>query len=349
MRQRIRWGQLRWAQWGQIGLTFSDERPTLELAIRARVEKPDGQLQEHVARSEGTSQLDPWKRRVHHLLGAVEVRNLVGACVHGDSVRQLATRFRVHRSTVVNHLERADVARRPDVAKLWPTDIAEAAELCAEARLPSSATRSQSTRRGPRCTASRRSSAAPDVLEAFSAVYRRVLPDMPVFHRMMPSLGGYSAFLATAADGIRKVGAFGDPTQWRFDWERPYTRDEWLDEGPLLAPTASSPRRSWTSSGGQRGRDRRRGGQLCDAVRRRGGHRGANRCRLIRLHEPSAAGGDGSPDQDAGQTPSHHRTSRRYDSVATPSELSIRRFRRGALAPISRALRPLRMTMLSAR
>jgi hypothetical protein len=34
------------------------------------------------------------------------------------------------------------------------------------------------------------------------------------------------------ADGIREVGAFGDPEQGRFDWERSYTRDEWLDQLP---------------------------------------------------------------------------------------------------------------------
>ncbi|WP_424530287.1 hypothetical protein ACOZ38_11610 [Sphaerisporangium viridialbum] len=35
-----------------------------------------------------------------------------------------------------------------------------------------------------------------------------------------------------AADGIREVGAFSEPEQWRFDWERSYTRDEWLDQLP---------------------------------------------------------------------------------------------------------------------
>jgi hypothetical protein len=38
---------------------------------------------------------------------------------------------------------------------------------------------------------------------------------------------------AKAADGIRQAGRFGEPEQWRFDWERSYTRDEWLD----LLPT----------------------------------------------------------------------------------------------------------------
>jgi hypothetical protein len=28
------------------------------------------------------------------------------------------------------------------------------------------------------------------------------------------------------------VGAFGEPEQWQFDWDQPYTRDEWLDQVP---------------------------------------------------------------------------------------------------------------------
>jgi hypothetical protein len=38
----------------------------------------------------------------------------------------------------------------------------------------------------------------------------------------------------TAADGIRQAGAFGDPEQWRFGWDRPYTRGEWLDQVPTF-------------------------------------------------------------------------------------------------------------------
>jgi len=73
-----------------------------------------------------------------------------------------------------------------------------------------------------------------DLAEAFSAVYRRVLPDSPFSRGTMPGLDSYSAFFTKAADGIQQAGAFGEPEQWRFDWDRPYTRDEWLD----LAPTA---------------------------------------------------------------------------------------------------------------
>ncbi len=74
----------------------------------------------------------------------------------------------------------------------------------------------------------------PDLAEAFSAIYRRVLPDSPFSRGIMPGLDGYSAFFTKAADGIRQATAFGDPEQWRYDWDRSYTRDEWLE----LVPTS---------------------------------------------------------------------------------------------------------------
>jgi hypothetical protein len=37
-----------------------------------------------------------------------------------------------------------------------------------------------------------------------------------------------------AVDGMRQAGAFGGPEQWRFEWERPYTRDEWLEQVPTF-------------------------------------------------------------------------------------------------------------------
>ena len=38
-----------------------------------------------------------------------------------------------------------------------------------------------------------------------------------------------------AASGVRETGAFvKDIEQWRFDWERPYSRDEWLDAVPTF-------------------------------------------------------------------------------------------------------------------
>jgi SAM-dependent methyltransferase len=72
-----------------------------------------------------------------------------------------------------------------------------------------------------------------DVADAFAAVHQRVLPDSPFdLQPARQTLDGYQALFTKAADGIREVGGFGDPEQWRFDWERSYTRAEWLDQLP---------------------------------------------------------------------------------------------------------------------
>jgi SAM-dependent methyltransferase len=71
-----------------------------------------------------------------------------------------------------------------------------------------------------------------DLGEAISAVYRRLFPGS-VFSRAGTSgLDGYSTILTTAEDGIRQARAFADPERWRFVWEHPYTREEWLDQVP---------------------------------------------------------------------------------------------------------------------
>jgi SAM-dependent methyltransferase len=73
-----------------------------------------------------------------------------------------------------------------------------------------------------------------DVAEAVIRVCRRVMPDAPFDFQAMTkeALDGYQVLLAKAADGIREVGGFGEPEQWRFDWEWSYTRDAWLDQMP---------------------------------------------------------------------------------------------------------------------
>jgi SAM-dependent methyltransferase len=72
----------------------------------------------------------------------------------------------------------------------------------------------------------------PAVAEAFSAVYRRVVPDLPYEPWTTRSVDPSSSFFTRPADGIRAAGAFSEPEHWRFAWQRSYTRDEWIDQLP---------------------------------------------------------------------------------------------------------------------
>ncbi|GAA2428463.1 class I SAM-dependent methyltransferase [Actinomadura vinacea] len=73
-----------------------------------------------------------------------------------------------------------------------------------------------------------------EVAEPFAAAYRRAVPDSPLNGQpARRPLDLYQAAYAQVADKIRETEQFNDPEQWRFDWERSYTRDQWLD----LLPT----------------------------------------------------------------------------------------------------------------
>jgi SAM-dependent methyltransferase len=72
----------------------------------------------------------------------------------------------------------------------------------------------------------------PDVAAVFGTVYQRVLPELPATNWDRNVLNLYSGMFTKAADGIGSTGAFGEPEQWRFEWEQDYTRDEWLDQVP---------------------------------------------------------------------------------------------------------------------
>ncbi|MCK2215406.1 class I SAM-dependent methyltransferase [Actinomadura sp. ATCC 31491] len=75
------------------------------------------------------------------------------------------------------------------------------------------------------------------IAEALNAALRRVAPDSPFAAGSPPPAQEiYRRMFDTFADGIRDSGAFGEPEQWRFDTERHYTREEWLD----LLPTTGS-------------------------------------------------------------------------------------------------------------
>ncbi|MEU8735209.1 class I SAM-dependent methyltransferase [Streptomyces tendae] len=73
-----------------------------------------------------------------------------------------------------------------------------------------------------------------EVAEPLAAALRRVAPDSPFGNQpARRPLETYQAGYAKIAEGIRETGRFDEPEQWRFDWQRPYTRDQWLE----LLPT----------------------------------------------------------------------------------------------------------------
>jgi SAM-dependent methyltransferase len=82
---------------------------------------------------------------------------------------------------------------------------------------------------------------AAELAQAFSAVYRRVLPGTPFAHGVMPGLDSYSAFFTKAIDGMRQAGGFSDAEQWRFDSDRSYSRQEWLEQVPTFGGHSTLP------------------------------------------------------------------------------------------------------------
>lgn len=74
----------------------------------------------------------------------------------------------------------------------------------------------------------------PELAEAFSAVYKRVLPDTPFAAMPNDPLAACERIFATAASEIRQTGAFGEPQRWQIDWQHRYTTDQWLDQVPTF-------------------------------------------------------------------------------------------------------------------
>ncbi|MCK9898436.1 SAM-dependent methyltransferase, partial [Frankia sp. AgB32] len=71
---------------------------------------------------------------------------------------------------------------------------------------------------------------APDIAESFRAVHERELPDLPRNPWARSAVDACQGVVDRVAGGIRDCGGFGEPEQWRFDWTREYTRDEWLEQ-----------------------------------------------------------------------------------------------------------------------
>jgi SAM-dependent methyltransferase len=79
-----------------------------------------------------------------------------------------------------------------------------------------------------------------DVDEAFAEVWHRLFGS-PFRLATMAGPDAYSVMCTKAADGMRQAGAFGDSEEWRFDWDRLYTRDEWLDVVPTFGGYSQIP------------------------------------------------------------------------------------------------------------
>ena len=57
-----------------------------------------------------------------------QILNLVAEYVQGQSVAQPSCSWKIHRTTVMDHLERNDIPRRPTKRKMTDTQVEQAAE-----------------------------------------------------------------------------------------------------------------------------------------------------------------------------------------------------------------------------
>jgi hypothetical protein len=73
-----------------------------------------------------------------------------------------------------------------------------------------------------------------------TAVVQRVLPDNPLWNGL-PGPDGYARLADRAIGGMHAANVFQDADTWFFDWERPYTRDEWLDAVPTFGGSNRMP------------------------------------------------------------------------------------------------------------
>jgi SAM-dependent methyltransferase len=69
--------------------------------------------------------------------------------------------------------------------------------------------------------------------EAMADVFHKVIPNAPM-RTGLPGPDGYARLAGRMAAGMQATGAFAEPEQWRFDWERGYSKDEWLDAVPTF-------------------------------------------------------------------------------------------------------------------
>jgi hypothetical protein len=70
------------------------------------------------------------------------------------------------------------------------------------------------------------------IAAGMASALERVVPDAPVKLGTRQGVELYQPGLDKAVAGFQEAGGFDQFDQWRFDWEREYTRDEWLDQIP---------------------------------------------------------------------------------------------------------------------
>lgn len=73
-----------------------------------------------------------------------------------------------------------------------------------------------------------------EVAEPFADAYRRAAPDSPFAEQpARRPLELYEATYTKVGESFTATGAFTSPELWRYDWDRTYTREQWL----ALLPT----------------------------------------------------------------------------------------------------------------
>jgi SAM-dependent methyltransferase len=82
----------------------------------------------------------------------------------------------------------------------------------------------------------------PEVSKAFAEAFDRAIPGSPVkVSQLTSAADAYAKMTDLAAGGIEKAGGFGASDRWRFDWQRSYSRDEWLDWLPTTGGLTQAP------------------------------------------------------------------------------------------------------------
>jgi SAM-dependent methyltransferase len=77
--------------------------------------------------------------------------------------------------------------------------------------------------------------APPALKQSFAEINARIVPDFPnPWASPVPMVDAYQAILDKGIDGLHAAGSFTTPEQWRVDWDRRYTRDEWLAVVPTF-------------------------------------------------------------------------------------------------------------------